>query len=507
MTPISTDQWSLKNLLADWLDGEVTQDVMITGLTLDSRRVHPGDAFVALSGGHTHGIKYIQDALSRGAVAVIVDKTVSGFDKKPDQTQVPSFEVDNLADELSAIAARFYGRPARHMAVIGVTGTDGKSSVSHYLAQALDQESAPAGIIGTLGNGLIGDLKPSGFTTPDAIGVQAALAEMADKGARWVVMEASSHGLAQGRLNAVEFNQAILTQLTRDHLDYHGSHEAYVAAKRRLFEVPGLEYAILNLDDAFGFDLFSGQITASNRIGYSLATQQSTADEQICWVRHLAVNADGFVMDVMTPWGEGRVESTLLGRFNAANLMAVLTSLLALGLALPDAIDRLRWVFPVPGRMERFEAQNAPVAIVDYAHTPGALEAVLSSLREHDSKARLSCVLGAGGERDSGKRPLMGSVAARLSDRVIVTDDNPRGEDPEAIIDEILSGMPNPDAAVIIRDRKTAVNHALDTATPGEWVLIAGKGHETVQITATGTQPYSDRETVAAWYKRLEVAS
>lgn len=507
MTQVSTGQWSLKNLLADWVADAPKQDAMITGLSLDSRRVMPGDAFVALPGGHTHGMRYLEDALLRGAVAVIVDQTESMRDKKVDPIPVPVFAVDHLADELSAIAARFYGQPARHMTVIGVTGTDGKSSVAHYLAQALDQESAPAGIIGTLGNGLMGALEPSGLTTPDAIGVQAALAGMVDKGARWVIMEASSHGLAQGRLNAVEFDQAILTQLTRDHLDYHGSHEAYVAAKRRLFEMPGLDYAILNLDDAFGLDLFSGEITASNRIGYSLTTQQPGVDDRICWARHLEVNANGFVLDVVTPWGEARLESRLLGRFNAANLMAVLSSLLALGIALPDAVDRLRAVVPVPGRMERFEARNTPVAIVDYAHTPGALEAVLSSLQEHDSEHPLCCVFGAGGERDSGKRPLMGSVAARWADRVILTDDNPRGEDPEAIIAEILAGMPNPDEVMIIRDRQTAVNYALDTAAPGDRVLIAGKGHETVQVTATGAQPYSDRETVAAWFQRLEAAS
>lgn len=502
---IAAREWVLGELLAGWCEQALPQSATVSGLTQDSRRVRPGDVFVALPGLREHGLTHAADAVARGAVAVLADGAARNRECDVRGLGVPVCWIDELAGELGAIAARFYGQPARRMTVIGVTGTDGKSSVTHFLAQALDQDRARAGIIGTLGNGLVDALEPSGYTTPDAIGVQAALADMADAGVRWAVMEASSHGLVQGRLNAVGFNQAILTQLTRDHLDYHGSQEAYAAAKRRLFEVPGLEYAILNLDDAFGRELAAGQISAGRRIGYSLSPQKPKSDD-VVWARRLQMLSDGFVLDVVTPWGESQIESTLLGRFNAANLMAVLASLLALGVPLPDAVDRMRVVRPVPGRMERFGQPGTPVAVVDYAHTPGALEAVLTSLRRHGAE-RLCCVFGAGGDRDRGKRSLMGAVATQLADRVIVTDDNPRSEDPAAIVEDILSGLPHRQGVVVIHDRVAAVRHALDSARPGEVVLIAGKGHESMQITAAGAQPCSDRDTVAAWFSALEVAS
>ncbi|OBS09078.1 UDP-N-acetylmuramoyl-L-alanyl-D-glutamate--2,6-diaminopimelate ligase [Acidihalobacter prosperus] len=497
--------WPLNELLADWC-GRALPKSVVTGLSQDSRRIRPGDAFVALPGSREHGLSHAADAVARGAVAILADGDAPADMDMDDAVAlgVPVCRIADLPAKLGAIAARFYGQPAQRMTVIGVTGTDGKSSVSHFLAQALDQDGARAGIVGTLGNGLVGALSPSGYTTPDAIGVQAALADMAAAGARWAVMEASSHGLVQGRLNAVGFNQAILTQLSRDHLDYHGSLEAYAAAKRRLFEVPGLEYAILNLDDAFGRTLANGDIAARHCIGYSLAPVRPTG-EHVVWASDLRMRGDGFDLDVQTPWGGCMIESALLGRFNAANLMAVLASLLALGVPLPDATDRLRAVRPVPGRMERFGRAGGPLAVVDYAHTPAALEAVLGSLREHGAE-RLYCVFGAGGDRDRGKRPLMGEVVERLSDQVIVTDDNPRSEDPARIVEDILSGFKDRGKVRVIHDRAVAVRQALEAARPGDVVLIAGKGHETVQIAANGSQHFSDRETVAAWFGAAEVA-
>lgn len=495
----------LSELVADWCMAPVPGEATVRGLTQDSRRAGPGMAFAALPGLHVNGVAYAADAVAKGACAIIADAGSRNREHLLSPLGVPVCWIEGLGERLGAIAARFYGQPARRMTVIGVTGTDGKSSVTHFLAQALDQERARAGIIGTLGNGLVGELKPSGYTTPDAIGVQAALAELASAGARWAVLEASSQGLAQGRLNAVDFNQAILTQLTRDHLDYHGTIENYAAAKRRLFEVPGLEYAILNLDDAFGRDLAARGSSARKCLGYSFAARPP-ADMDAIWASSLRLFDGGFVMRVETPWGQSEIESPLLGRFNAANLLAVLASLLALGVPLADAVDRLRAVRPVPGRMERFARPGAPVAVVDYAHTPAALEAVLTSLRQHGAQ-RLCCVFGAGGDRDRGKRPLMGAMAAQLADRIVVTDDNPRSEDPDAIVEDILAGLAQREGVEVIHDRAAAVRHALDTAQPGETVLIAGKGHEAVQITARGTQPYSDRETVAAWFAAWEAAS
>lgn len=487
--------WTLARLLEGWCGLEAAQDVALDGLALDSRRVKAGDLFCAVQGARTHGLEHVGEALARGAVAVLSDRALDA------ELPVPQVVLPDLAAQLGPIAARFHGDPSRRMTVIGVTGTDGKTSVSHFIAQALDLDGAGAALVGTLGYGLVGRLKRHGYTTPDALSVQAALAEVARDGARWVVMEASSHGLEQGRLNGVAFDQAVLTQLARDHLDYHGTLEAYAAAKRRLFVWPGLDYAILNLDDDFGRSLANELDPAPHRLGYTLQDRDLPGVEVVAG-RELRLMPQGLSMLVVTPWGEARVDSTLYGRFNAANLLAALASLLGLGASLPDAVDRLRHVRAVPGRMERFHAEACPVAMVDYAHTPGALEAALLALREHGA-GRVYCVFGAGGDRDRGKRPLMGAAAERHADVLIITDDNPRSEDPAAIASDILAGLRAPDAARVVHDRTQAIRQALQGAAPGDVVLIAGKGHETEQVGAQGSRHHSDRETVRAWFEEV----
>lgn len=487
--------WTLATLLEGWCSLAPGQDVAVGGLALDSRRVEAGDVFCAVQGMHTHGLEHVGEALARGAVAVLSDRS---FEVPSD---VPLIVLPGLAAELGPIAARFHGDPSRRMTVIGVTGTDGKTSVSHFIAQALDQDSANAGLVGTLGYGLVGRLKRHGNTTPDALSLQAALAELAQDGARWVVMEASSHGLEQGRLNGVAFDQAVLTQLARDHLDYHGTLEAYAAAKRRLFTWPGLDYAILNLDDDFGRALAGDLDPAPYLLGYTLQDRSAPGVEVVAG-RDVRLKPQGFSMRVVTPWGESHVESALYGRFNAANLLAALASLLGLGASLPDAVERLRHVRAVPGRMERFHAEGRPVAVVDYAHTPGALEAALRAVREHGTP-RVHCVFGAGGDRDRGKRPLMGAAAERYADVLIITDDNPRSEDPAAIVDDIRAGLRAPQGAQVVHDRAQAIHQALDGAAAGEVVLIAGKGHETEQVGAQGARHHSDREIVRAWFEEV----
>ena len=487
--------WTLATLLEGWCNLAPGQDVAVGGLALDSRRVEVGDVFCAVQGTRTHGLEHVDEALARGAVAVLSDRPAELL---PD---VPLIVLPGLAAELGPIAARFHGDPSRRMTVIGVTGTDGKTSVSHFIAQALDQDSVNAGLIGTLGYGLVGRLKRHGHTTPDALSLQAALAELVQDGARWVVMEASSHGLEQGRLNGVAFDQAVLTQLARDHLDYHGTLEAYAAAKRRLFVWPGLDYAILNLDDDFGCALAGDLEPAPHLLGYTLLERSAPGVEVVAG-RDLQLNPQGFSMRVATPWGESHVESALYGRFNAANLLAALASLLGLGASLPDAVEQLRHVRAVPGRMERFHAEGRPVAVVDYAHTPGALEAALLAVREHGAQ-RVHCVFGAGGDRDRGKRPLMGAAAERYADALIITDDNPRGEDPAAIVDDIRAGLRAPQAAQVAHDRAQAIRQALDGAAAGDVVLIAGKGHETEQVGAQSVRHHSDRETVRAWFEEV----
>lgn len=490
--PSTRASWTLGSLLEGWCEVESAQDVAVGGLALDSRRVNPGDVFCAVLGAHTHGLAHVDEALARGAAAVLSDRPSAV------ELPVPLVVLPGLAAELGPIAARFHSDPSRRMTVIGVTGTDGKTSVSHFIAQALDQDNAHAGLIGTLGYGQVGHLKRQGHTTPDALTLQAELAELVQAGTRWVVMEASSHGLEQGRLNGVAFDQAVLTQLARDHLDYHGTVEAYAAAKRRLFDWPGLDYAILNLDDAFGRALAEELDPSPYLIGYTLQDRRMPGVEIVAG-RDLRLNSQGFSLRVNTPWGESYLESVLYGRFNAANLLAALASLLGIGVSLPDAVERLRHVRAVPGRMERFHREGRPVAVVDYAHTPGALEAALQAVRAHGA-GRVYCVFGAGGDRDRGKRPLMAAAAERHADVLVITDDNPRGEDPEAIVADILGGLHDPQAARVERDRVRAIRTTLEGAAPGDVVLIAGKGHETEQIYAHSVRHHSDREIVRDWF-------
>ncbi len=484
-------KWSLAALLEPWCQMEAEADVEVLGMGLDSREIQPGWVFCAVQGEHSHGLRFLPQALERGAVAVLSDR-------EPEyELPVPVVVMPDLKVLLGPIAARFHGDPSRQMTVIGVTGTDGKSSVAHYIAQALAVERANAAIVGTLGYGYPGELKRLRHTTPDALTVQAILAELRDQNARWVVMEASSHGLAQDRLNGVAFDQAVLTHLSRDHLDYHGTQEAYAAAKQKLFSWPGLDVAVINLDDAFGRKLLQQIRPAPRWIAYTLEDRKAD-DAEVVFGRDLVLTPHGISLHVVTPWGDARVESALYGRFNAANLLAALASLLGLGVHLADAAERLRQVSAVPGRMERFQVPGKPLAIVDYAHTPGALEAALGAIRAHGAR-RIICVFGAGGERDAGKRPLMSGVAERYADLVILTDDNPRGEAPGDIVADLLTGMRNPESVEIIHDRKQAILSALGKAEAEDVVLIAGKGHETEQITAEGAYPHSDRDFVAAW--------
>jgi UDP-N-acetylmuramoyl-L-alanyl-D-glutamate--2,6-diaminopimelate ligase len=365
--------------------------------------------------------------------------------------------------------------------------------VTQFAAQALDRAGSRCGVLGTLGYGLYGELRPGTHTTPDPIRLQGALAELRDQGARVVAMEASSHALYQGRSHGTDFHVAVLTNLSRDHLDYHGSVQAYASAKRRLFETPGLRHAVLNLDDAFGRGLQQRLAAGVQVLGYSLSPQTKAPIEALVATR-LELRPGGLRIGVDTPWGRGELSTSLLGRFNAANLLAALGVLLALDMPLDEALARLGHTRVVAGRMEPFGGGDRPLVVVDYAHTPAALEQVLTALRAH-CPGRLWCVFGCGGERDTGKRPLMGRTAQRHSNGVIVTDDNPRGEDPEAIVRDILAGMDAPVAVIL--DRGEAIRQAITSARAGDVVLVAGKGHEQLQLVADGRLPFSDRQCVS----------
>ncbi|WP_420823633.1 UDP-N-acetylmuramoyl-L-alanyl-D-glutamate--2,6-diaminopimelate ligase [Sulfuricaulis limicola] len=456
----------------------------VRGLQTDSRRVQPGDLFLALPGMLADGRDYIGDAVASGAGAIAYE-TDDGYLLRG--APVPAFGVSGLRHKIGVIADRFYGAPSRRLVVVGVTGTNGKTTCTQLLAQALDQPPKRCAVIGTLGSGFPGALNASIHTTPDAVTVQRLLGDYRDLGAAHVAMEVSSHALEQGRVNGVRFHVAVFTNLTRDHLDYHGDMTAYGQAKAKLFAHEGLKYAVINHDDDFGRRLLAG-------VGAPVACLSYGIEGGDVRAREVRPSSEGLWLRIQTPHGETELRSPLIGHFNVYNLLAVLATLLALGVELRDAAARLTRAQAPAGRAERFGgARGLPLVVVDYAHTPDALEKILTALREH-TRGKLWCVFGCGGDRDRGKRPVMGEIAERLADTVLLTDDNPRHESGDAIIADIVGGMRA--APRIIRDRRNAIATAIGGATEGDIVLIAGKGHEDYQQVGDERRPYSDRDTV-----------
>jgi len=488
----------LTELFGDLLEVPPVAERTIQSLSLDSRAIEEGGLFLACAGGARHGLTYIEHAIQRGAAAIAVE-LVAGMNEKTDFVrvhgkEVPLIPVPQLGERAGQIAARFYGFPSERLTVVGVTGTNGKTSVAHYVAQALSADRS-VGVIGTLGAGLLGELQETGHTTPDPVTLQASLARLVQSGAKAVVMEVSSHGLHQGRVNGVAFDVAVFTNLSHEHLDYHPDFAAYAEAKRRLFDMPGLETAVLNSDDATGRLWLDSLKPGLRPVAYGLTDHPR---RPTLWARSVTVDGDGLTLDIVV--GEERLalRSSLLGRFNASNLLAALGALIGTGVGAGDAAQRLERVHAVPGRMERFGGgDRRPLVVVDYAHTPDALEQALTAIRDH-TRGKLHCVFGCGGDRDRAKRPRMGKVARQLADIVVLTDDNPRTEDPGAIIGEILEGMGNHRENVIVeRDRRAAMRRAIEQADPGDTVLIAGKGHETYQQIGDRRLSFSDRTAAA----------
>ena len=462
--------------------------IPVTRLATDSRGVQPGDVFVALPGERADARTLIPQAMAAGAAGIIWEE--KGFRWNADW-DLPNLPVMNLRAKLGLIAAHVYGEPSRHMWVAGVTGTNGKTSCSHWIAQSLTRLGRRTGVIGTLGNGFPGALESATHTTPDAVAVHRQMSELLSQGAAGVAMEVSSHGLEQGRVNGVAFAAALFTNLSRDHLDYHGTMESYGAAKARLFHWDGLQHAVINLDDGFGLELAASlDRSRVDVLGYGLGKGEISGHK-------LDLSKRGLTLEIETPWGAAVMRSQLLGGFNAANLLGVLGMLLAAGVKLDDAVRTLEQVEPVPGRLQMVRHPNKPLVVVDYAHTPDALEKVLETLRSVLAGAgRLICVFGCGGERDPGKRPLMGEVATRLADITVITSDNPRGEEPRAIVDQIVAGAHSNYHVEI--DRAAAIYLALREARPDDVVLIAGKGHEAYQEVAGRRLPFSDVDVASS---------
>ena len=467
----------------------LSADLAVTGLVQDSREIRPGDAFVAIAGFGAHGLNFIDAARDAGAAAILYEPPA------PDELPAPddAIPVTGLRARMGAMADAFHDHPSAAMTTVGVTGTNGKTSTVQLLAQAWTLRGQAAGTVGTLGSGVYPKIVPTGFTTPLVLRMHALLAELRDEGAAAVAMEVSSHALDQGRVDGVHFDVAVFTNLTRDHLDYHGDMARYGAAKARLFDWPGLRAAAVNLDDAFGRELFEAVGGKVRALGFSSRGAAGAG-----------VRAEDIVLDgtgirfMLHAGGQAHpVRSPLLGRFNVDNLLGVATTLFALGMAPALIAETLSQLSPVDGRMNRLGGGNAdngvalPLVVVDYAHTPDALEQALSSLRAH-TVGRLTCVFGCGGERDTGKRPQMAAIAERLADRVIVTDDNPRNEDGDAIVRDIVAGLDAPARATVQRDRAAAIAAAIADAGADDVVLVAGKGHEPYQDVGGVKHPFDD---------------
>ena len=501
----------------------VPESMSITGITLNSRDIKPGAAYVALQGTQAHGLDYVGDAEARGASVVFVDAaTTHDLSSVP----LPVVRIHDLSQSAGALASAFHNDPSRHLNVCGVTGTDGKTSVAQFIAQALNSMGIPTGYIGTIGWGVGDSLSPNPLTTPDAMTLQSMMASMLASGVTHVVLEVSSHALVQGRVNGVVFDVAVLTNLGRDHLDYHGTIEDYAQAKQKLFVWPGLRGAVLNHNDAFGQTLssvinpevplirYSGQSVSSgedsalkdfgqedsgqDNSGTGLGGHSSQANLSLS-VSDVTYTDEGMRFVLHDAGQRWVVNTGLIGQFNIDNLLATYGALRTFGVGPADAAIALDKVKAVPGRMERFAAQGRATVVVDYSHTPQALQAAISSLRTHCS-GELWVVFGCGGDRDPGKRPLMGDIAGTLADHVVVTDDNPRTESSDDIIRDILAGMDAGQQPTVIADRGDAIRHALRSAVAGDWVLVAGKGHEDYQIVGAERLSFSDREVVCRTY-------
>ncbi|MEL1265946.1 UDP-N-acetylmuramoyl-L-alanyl-D-glutamate--2,6-diaminopimelate ligase [Pseudoxanthomonas putridarboris] len=465
-------------------DVDVPRDIVVRGLTLDSRTVQPGDAFVAIAGFGAHGLNFAAQAKEKGASAILFEPPVpAGLEAPKGAIAVPG-----LRARMGSLADRFHATPSQDMKMVGVTGTNGKTSTVQLLAQAWHLRGVRCATVGTLGAGMYGEVVPTGFTTPLVLQMHALLAQFRDAGAKAVAMEVSSHALDQGRVDAVHFDVGVFTNLTRDHLDYHGDMARYGAAKALLFARPDLKSAVVNLDDDYGRGMFDKLPHGLQRVGLSSRGQAGAGVS----AEQLRLDGSGINFDLVIGGESNPVQSRLLGRFNVDNLLAVAGTLYALGDAPAEVARTLSRLMPIHGRMNRLGGDGrAPLVVIDYAHTPDALEQALASLRDH-AHGRLVCVFGCGGERDTGKRPQMAAIAERLADAVVVTDDNPRNEDGDRIVADILAGFARPGDVTVLRDRGRAIAHAIAQAGHDDIVLVAGKGHEPYQEIQGVRHPFDD---------------
>ena len=487
---------NLNDLLNGYFHDDKLNDIYVHGLSLDSRSIKENYLFLAIKGETVNGIEFINNAIELGAAAILwdadteVDAIKINWRITSTGKNVPIIAIENLVQRSGLLADRFYETPSKYLPVCGITGTNGKTSCADFIAQMMSV-NAPCGMMGTLGSGLYPELNETGYTTPDAVTCHQWLAEVKSKEASFAVMEVSSHALMQGRVNGIHFDSAIFTNLSRDHLDFHGDMESYAEAKLRLFKISGLKNAIINIDDEAGRSIVTELAEDVNCIRYGL---DETFEPDV-YASDIKLDEYGLSMQVTSPWGKGQLTAPVIGDFNASNLLAVLSVMLLQGISFDDALKRLTTIKSVAGRMQRFGGKTLPLVVVDFAHTPDALKQTLISLRQH-TQHDLWCVFGCGGDRDKGKRPLMGAIAEAKADYVILTNDNPRSEVPDSIIDDIKAGITNVNNVTIEQDRQTAIQFAVKKAKAGDIVLIAGKGHENYQLIGDKKYPFNDVEEV-----------
>lgn len=475
-------------LLSELLpNARIEQDVDVLGITVDSRQARKHHLFLAVPGTQTDGRRYMQAAAAKGAV-IAYEPSLCSHDT-PDN----AIPIDNLQQKISSIAATFYGNPSKRLTLIGITGTNGKTSTTHYVAQLLTLLGLRCAVLGTVGNGIYPVLEATALTTLDPINLQKTLAEFARLGATHCVMEVSSHALEQGRVNAVEFDVGVFTNLSRDHLDYHKNMDAYAEAKKKLFTDFNLAVAVMNADDPVTQDYLSGLPLTTKTLTTGI---KSPADFQAV---DLEYHASGFQGHFHIDQRYEAFKANVFGECNVYNLLTSVAIASALEMNLDRIIKALPALQSVSGRLQCFLLPNKPRVMVDFAHTPAALSQVLQALKVHRLGARIFCVFGCGGGRDSGKRPLMAAAAEKGSDKVIVTSDNPRHESPEAIINDILGGFSDQNEVIVQPDRQKAIEWAIKSASPEDVVLIAGKGHEGMQLVGDQSLPFSDIETAKAY--------
>src|SRR3990167_3569258 len=481
----------LAKLLKDILSIPPAVDRDITRLVLDSREIRQGDLFLAIAGTHLDGRRYIVDAIARGAAAVLIasDHPQAMITTEADVPIVPVHQLKALLGQLSA---SFFDYPAKKMQMIGITVTSGKTSCTHFIGQVLQNLSIPCGLIGTLGSGFYGDLHETGLTTPDAVKLQTTLHDLWSQGAKAISMEVSSHSIDQGRINAIDFDLGIFTNVSQDHLDYHGDMAAYAAVKRRFLAEFPIKQLIINVDDVHGQQWLLELAPTKKVLAYSTMGHAPIAPAiPLVTAKNVSLSLKGMHAVIDTPWGRGELSLSLIGQFNLSNALAALSALCLYGIPFETVLQQLAALKPVPGRMQTLVRKGKPLVVVDYAHKPDALAKALEALRKH-TKGRLICVFGCGGERDSQKRPIMGKIAETLADRVIITNDNPRHEDPASIAQQILQGMINQDRVSVELDRSKAIKNSIQWAKENDCILIAGKGAEHYQLVGDKKLPFDD---------------